>query len=120
MGRLRLKLDENLPVGLVAPLQALGFEVDTVESEGLQGRPDTDVWRGAQEDGRVLLTQDLDFCDARKFAPGTHKGCIIFRLGNPARAALIRHVLSVMSMTESKTWSDCVVVATDLKVRVRR
>ncbi len=68
----------------------------------------------------MLLTQDTDFCDARTYAPGTHKGCIIFRLGNPTRTALIQRILSVMSMDEAKSWSGCVVVASDLKVRVRR
>lgn len=120
MGSLKLKLDENLPYRMVTPLQALGFEVDTVESEGLTGRPDSDVWQGAQRDGRVLLTQDKDFCDTRIYAPGTHKGCVIFRLGNPTRTALIQRVLSVMGMEEAKSWGGCVVIATDLKVRVRR
>lgn len=117
---MKLKLDENLPYRLIPSLEALGFEVDTVESEGLKGCPDLEVWRGAQEDGRVLLTQDTDFCDTRTYAPGTHKGCIIFRLGNPTRTALIQRILSVMSMDEAKSWSGCVVVASDLKVRVRR
>ena len=54
LGRLKLKLDENLPYRLIPSLEALGFEVDTVESEGLKGCPDSDVWRGAQEDSAIL------------------------------------------------------------------
>lgn len=117
---MKLKLDENLPAGLTVPLQVLGFDVDTVLSEGLQGKPDSEVWMGTQRDGRLLLTQDLDFCDARKFAPGTHHGCVVFRLGNPGRAALTSNVLKIMGMDEARAWSGCVVIVTDLKIRVRR
>jgi hypothetical protein len=42
---MRIKLDENLPVGLVGDLQALGHDVDTVPSEALgsPGRRRTDI-----------------------------------------------------------------------------
>jgi predicted nuclease of predicted toxin-antitoxin system len=57
----RIKLDENLPAGLVPLLAALGHEVDTVPAEGIGGEDDDVVWRAAQADGRFLVTQDLDF-----------------------------------------------------------
>lgn len=68
---MRIKLDENLPAGLLPLLTALGHEVDTVPAEGTGGEDDDVVWRAAQADGRFLVTQDLDFSDARKYAPGT-------------------------------------------------
>ena len=74
---MRIKLDENLPAGLVPLLAALGHEVDTVPAEGSGGENDDVVWRTAQADGRFLVTQDLDFSDARKYAPGTHNGLLL-------------------------------------------
>jgi predicted nuclease of predicted toxin-antitoxin system len=70
----RIKLDENLPAALVPLLAALGHDVDTAPAEGIAGEDDGVVWRAAQADGRLLVTQDLDFSDARKYAPGTHHG----------------------------------------------
>lgn len=67
---MRIKLDENLPTGLVPLLTALGHEVDTVPAEGIGGAEDDVVWRAAQADGRFLITQDLDFSDARMYASG--------------------------------------------------
>ena len=67
---MKIKLDENLPRGLVEVLQRQGHDPDTVPQEGLTGRRDESVWKAAQEAGRFLITQDLDFSDARKFAPG--------------------------------------------------
>ena len=57
---MRIKLDENLPAGLVALLTALGHEVDTAPAEGIGGEDDDVVWRAAQADGRFLVTQDLE------------------------------------------------------------
>lgn len=40
---MKIKLDENIPLRLVASLAALGHDVETVPQEGLAGRPDTEV-----------------------------------------------------------------------------
>ena len=77
---MKLKLDENVPASAGPRLAALGFDVDTVLAEGLNGKTDSQVWAAAQTEGRLLVTQDLDFSDARAFAAGTHAGLFIVRL----------------------------------------
>lgn len=58
---MKIKLDENLPVRIKTVLQTHGHDVDTVPEESLSGRPDSDVWAAACGEGRLLITQDLDF-----------------------------------------------------------
>lgn len=41
---MKIKLDENIPASAGPRLAALGFDVDTVLSEGLTGRTDSEVW----------------------------------------------------------------------------
>jgi predicted nuclease of predicted toxin-antitoxin system len=82
---MKIKLDENLPAGLVESLADLGHDVDSVPQEALAGQPDSRVWDAAQEAQRFLVTQDLDFSDVRRFAPGTHQGILLVRLSNPSR-----------------------------------
>lgn len=77
---MRIKLDENLPVRLVEMLGELGFEADTADDEGLGGVSDDRVWEAVQAGGRFLITQDLDFSDLRRFAPGSHHGVLLVRL----------------------------------------
>ena len=89
---MKIKLDENLPESLLHELATLGHEVDNVRLEGIAGKPDPDVWRAAQNAGRFLVTQDLDFSDIRKFAPGTHHGLLLVRLRVPGRLALARRI----------------------------
>ncbi|MFO0760411.1 MAG: DUF5615 family PIN-like protein [Byssovorax sp.] len=117
---MRIKLDENLPIAVVELLLLLGHDADSVQEEGLQGSPDPDVWAAAQADERFLVTQDLDFSDVRKFAPGTHHGILLIRLANPSRRALNAYLESLFRTEDIAQWARCFVVATDTKIRVRR
>lgn len=71
---MKIKLDENLPARLVGALARHGHETDTVIDENMAGSPDEAVWLAANAEQRFLITQNLDFSDTRKFAPGTHPG----------------------------------------------
>ena len=68
---MKIKLDENLPFGLVSILSELGHEIDTIPEEGLKGCNDEQVWEAAQKSGRFLITQDLNFSNINLFKPGT-------------------------------------------------
>lgn len=53
---MNFKLDENLPTGLVAELQKLGHDADTVMQEELQGAPDPTILQAATAACRILPT----------------------------------------------------------------
>lgn len=55
------------------------------------------------------MTQDLDFSDARKYAPGTHHGLLLVRLPQPGRIALQDRVTSLFRTEAVDTWSGCMV-----------
>jgi predicted nuclease of predicted toxin-antitoxin system len=84
----KVKLDENIPASVAKALASLGHDVQTVIGQGLTGRADAEIWRQCQLEGRLLMSQDLDFSDARKFQPGSHAGIVLVRLQNPGRVAL--------------------------------
>jgi predicted nuclease of predicted toxin-antitoxin system len=117
---MRIKLDENLPSGLVPRLKTLGHDVDTVHAEGLAGQPDSKVWRAVQGEKRFFITQDMDFSDIRQFEPGTHAGILLLRLHVPDRRNLIARLEELYTMENASEWEGCFVVATDRKVRVVR
>jgi predicted nuclease of predicted toxin-antitoxin system len=116
----KIKLDENLPERLVTELQMSGHDVDTVRAERLAGRDDSEVWQAAQSAGRFLITQDLDFSDMRRFAPGTHAGLLLVRLAQPGRDALIFRIATLLTTEQVDQWRGCLIVATDYKVRIKR
>lgn len=117
---MKLKLDENIPLSAKARLSRLGFDTDTVLDESLGGRPDSEVWAAAQAECRLLVTQDLDFSDARQFAPGTHNGVLIVRLPDSEQWRIADHLVAWFSNGDSRSWARCIIVATLHKVRVLR
>jgi predicted nuclease of predicted toxin-antitoxin system len=117
---MRIKLDENIPARLVPLLMDLGHDVDTVIGEKLVGCDDPAIWEGSQATKRFLITQDLDFSDVRKFAPGTHHGLLLLRLRDPGRNALLQRILTIFESEEVESWNGCLVVVTDRKIRIRR
>lgn len=116
---MKIKLDENLPAGLAVILGSLGHDVDTVPQQGLRGMVDSAVWKAAQATDRFLITQDLDFSDIRRYAPGTHHGLLLIRLRVPGRRALTERVRALFAQKRVEDWKGCLVVATDVKLRIR-
>ncbi|GAC1572413.1 MAG: hypothetical protein NVS3B20_04300 [Polyangiales bacterium] len=117
---MKLKLDENVPVTAAARLAALGHDVDTVRDEGLTGTADDRVWSAAQAEGRFLVTQDMDFSDARSFAPGTHHGLLLVRLPDDEQWRITDFLVGWFASPDAARWERCFVVATPNKVRVLR
>ena len=117
---MKIKLDENLPDRLAPVLTALGHSVDTARGEHLTGHADPQVWTATQAAQRFLITQDLDFSDMRRYAPGTHAGLLLVRLTRPGRNALFERISRIFQTEKVEDWTGCLVVATEQKVRVRR
>jgi predicted nuclease of predicted toxin-antitoxin system len=68
---------------LQAMLQQLGYETDSVIQEGLAGCSDERFWQAAQETGRFLTTQDLDFSDIKRFKPADRRRPTFFLCAIP-------------------------------------
>lgn len=74
----RLLLDENLDSALAEGLRALGWKVETVEGVGLKGHDDDDdVLAYAQRDNQIVITNDGDFRNERRFPPHRNPGIVI-------------------------------------------
>ena len=115
---MKIKLDENLPLRLAVQLKELGHEVHTVYEERLAGRSDQEIWDAAQKESRFLITQDLDFSDSRRFAPGSHHGILLVRLRSPNQRNLTARVGELFQQENVTEWMGCFVVATERKTRV--
>jgi predicted nuclease of predicted toxin-antitoxin system len=117
---MRILLDENLPMRLVATLRALGHDVEHVYTKNLSARPDPDIRATAQSEERFLITQDRRFADTRVFLAGTHPGVLLVRLKSPGRSELFSRIQEIFETNDIESWRGCFVVASDSKLRVRR
>jgi predicted nuclease of predicted toxin-antitoxin system len=98
----KVKLDENLPHRLVQTLTDLGHDVDTVREERIAGRDDGVVWDAAQAHARFLITQDLDFSDARQVRFPVR--LLLVRLRQPGREALFSRVSLLFRTEDVESW----------------
>jgi predicted nuclease of predicted toxin-antitoxin system len=115
---MNIKLDENLLLRLATLLKDLGHDAHTTHGERLAGRSDNEIWEAAQRESRFLITQDLDFSDSRKFAPGSHHGILLIRLHSPNRSNLVARIIEIFQKESVSEWQHCFIVATERKIRI--
>lgn len=86
-------LDANMPRAAAAVLAAHGHMAQLVRDVGLGTATDERIAEFARAHDAVLVTRDLDFADARRYAPNRHAGLLVLRLPDNATAAQIAEVL---------------------------
>lgn len=89
---MKVKLDENLPAGVLEGLRAAGHEADTVRDETLKGAPDVVVLDRVRHHRRVLFTPDQGIAEVRAYPPEQHTGIVRLRPGRMGRAMTLAFV----------------------------
>ncbi|MBI4558509.1 MAG: DUF5615 family PIN-like protein [Candidatus Hydrogenedentes bacterium] len=118
--QVRVKLDENLSKYLKSAIARLGHDAHTVADEELLGMSDVEVGRVANQDGRMLLTLDIEFADLRKHPPGQHAGIILFRPHSMGPMVVNNLVLDFLAQhTDLAPWVGCTVVVEPGRIRIR-
>jgi predicted nuclease of predicted toxin-antitoxin system len=99
---IRFLIDEDMPRSTWTALQHAGFECLDVRDLGLRGATDGLVYERAQEEGWILLTQDLGFASSLRFPPGTHKGIVVARFPDQMSTERMNQllVLSLLSVQD--------------------
>lgn len=97
-----LLLDENLSPRLVGMLEPDFPGSLHVDSLGLRGRPDRDVWLHARQHDLVIVSKDNDFRQL-SFLHGAPPKVVWLRIGN----APTQHVLSLLLQQKEKIIGFC-------------
>ncbi|MFO8006424.1 MAG: DUF5615 family PIN-like protein [Candidatus Brocadiia bacterium] len=77
---MRLKLDENLGRDCATLLRAAGHDVATVPGQSMESASDRDLIATCRDEGRCLVTHDLDFANPLLFPPSQYAGIAVVRL----------------------------------------
>lgn len=70
-------VDENLEGAVVELLREIGWNALGVSEIGLNGHEDEDVFAAAWREDRVLLTNDRDYLNGRRFPEHKNPGVIV-------------------------------------------
>ncbi|MFI5402090.1 MAG: DUF5615 family PIN-like protein [Planctomycetota bacterium] len=114
---MRLLADENIHADIVAWLRSAGHDV-SYAAETMPGEPDDSILRRANEEHRVLLTDDKDFGDLVVHRRLASAGVLLLRLRSPSVAERVRRLQAIWRSIEGRMPESFTVVG-DRRVRVR-
>lgn len=92
--------DVSIPQSLLALARQHGHSAVHVRDYQMARASDSEILQRASEEGRIVLTVDVDFARETVFAPYPVTGVILFRLKNPPAALLteaFKRVLDTLS-----------------------
>ena len=92
---MRFLIDQNLPVGLLPVLAAMGHDADHIKLRGLSQAADEFLWLLAKDEDRVVVSKDIDFAIiARRSADGSFLRLAIGNCPNSELYALVQKQLA--------------------------
>ena len=101
-------------------LKSSGFEVVHAREVGLARAEDTNILRRAADEGRILLTMDLDFPRILALTGARRPGVILFRMRDP-RPPLIQKRLEFLFQTHAEAeLASSITIIEDYRIRIRK
>lgn len=117
---LAFKVDENLPVELAELLRAQGHDAMTVRDQQLGGRVDPEIAQVCKNEGRALITLDLDFANVRAYPPHEHPGIIVLRVQRQDRTTVLSVASGMFPLLGREALSGMLWIVEPDRVRIWR
>ncbi|HET90028.1 MAG TPA: hypothetical protein ENN99_04695 [Chloroflexi bacterium] len=116
---MEFKIDENLPVEVADLLRQVGYDAATVLEQHLEGWSDSDIASMCQEEGRVLITLDLDFADIRAYPPAQFPGLIVLRLHKQDKFYVLEAIERLIPLLSSEPLERLLWIVEEMRLRIR-
>ena len=101
-------------------LRRHGHDVLHLREVGLHRLPDDQILIRAREEGRIVITFDLDFGDLLAAGGYTLPSVILFRLRNPTPLSVNSKLLEIISERGEDLERGAIVIVEDQRYRLRR
>lgn len=112
--------DMGVSTSTILHLRAQGHDAVHLRELGLERLSDTAILDKARQEGRVVLTFDLDFGDL--MASGCHSlpSVVIFRIRDQTPASVTPKLLEVISLRAKVLEAGALIIVEDARHRARR
>jgi predicted nuclease of predicted toxin-antitoxin system len=117
---MRFLLDMNLPPALAEWLQSKGHDAVHIREIGLGHLPDREVFARAAEEGRIVVTFDLDFGEIAGLARATGATVLLLRLRLAHQDYLRQRLQAAIVEAAEALEAGATVVVEDARIRIRR
>lgn len=116
---MKFKTDENLREDVAERLRAAGYDAISIVEQRMSGAPDEDVARVCREEGRVLVTLDMDFADIRAYPPGSGPGVIVLRPRSQSRLDVLSLLERVIPAMAEEPVDGALWLVDERRIRIR-
>jgi predicted nuclease of predicted toxin-antitoxin system len=117
---MRFLADMGVAIRIVDWLRVQDHDVKHLRDEGLQRMTDSDVFRKAASEKRVLLTFDLDFGEILALSRESAVSVVLFRLHNTGTPHVIERLKIALDETKEMLEAGSIVVVEESRLRMRR
>jgi predicted nuclease of predicted toxin-antitoxin system len=117
---IRFLLDMGVAQSTGEFLNSFGHDAVHLRDQGLQRLPDEQIVEKAQEEGRTIVTHDLDFGRIVALSGGTVPSIVTLRLINMTPAQVNIALQTVLNDAAQSLEQGALVTITDSGIRIRR
>ncbi len=116
---MRFLADMGISPQSVTFLQSLGHDAEHLHAQGLERLEDSAILGKAREEGRILLTHDLDFGELISASGARLPSIVVFRLRNMKPERVNRYLESIVSQHRELLEQGAIISVTEGQVRAR-
>ena len=102
--------DENVSPVVVSALRNKHHDVWDVKEQGWQEASDERIIRYARRTSRIIISEDLDFGNLKRFPLEDHPGAILLHLHNMHRRNVTIRLLRFLSKTSERNLTGAVIL----------
>lgn len=117
---LRLLADMNISPLTVAALQDAGWDILRVSDRLSKFAADPEILAFARQEGRVIITQDLDFSTLLALGGHNRPSLITLRLSNTDPTQVTARLFQVLPQLQERLAQGCAVTVDERTLRVRQ
>ena len=116
---MRFLADMGISPNTVAMLRGLGYDALHLHEQGLDRLQDPLILQKARDEGRILLTHDLDFGELIAASGARLPTIVVFRLRNMHPERVNRYLDGILNQHAEALKQGAIISVTEGQIRVR-